>query len=106
MYLLPLEPPVTMIPLSDPFAEYFTTGSVMTKDLFFSGHTATLFFLYLMTEKKLLRYVFLCATITVALLVMAQHVHYAIDVFAAPFFTYAVYNSVLLLRIKINLNHD
>jgi hypothetical protein len=95
-----------MIPLSDPFAEYFTAGSVMTKDLFFSGHTATLFFLFLITEKKILRYIFLCATMAVAILVLAQHVHYTIDVFAAPFFTYGAYKAILLIRRKINLNND
>jgi hypothetical protein len=106
MYLVALEPPSTMIPLTDPFAEYFTTGSVMTKDLFFSGHTATLFFLFLITEKKLLRFLFLCASIAIAVLVILQHVHYTIDVLAAPFFTYAAYKSILLIRAKINLNYN
>jgi hypothetical protein len=88
MYLVPLNPPEKMIPLNDPFVEFFGTGQLLTKDLFFSGHTATLFLLYLLTDLKLLKNFFLTATILVAVCVMLQHVHYSIDVFAAPFFTY------------------
>lgn len=106
MYLVALEPPSLMIPLADPFVAYFTTGSVLTKDLFFSGHTATLFFLFLITDKKILRYFFLAGSIAVAILVLLQHVHYSIDVSTAPFFTYAAYRLVLLCRLKINLKNS
>jgi membrane-associated phospholipid phosphatase len=91
MYLLPLEPPAKMIILNDPFVEFFGTGQTLTKDLFFSGHTATLFLLFLVSEKKIIKTVFLISTIVVAISVLLQHVHYAIDVFAAVFFTYACY---------------
>ena len=91
MYLLPLEPPVKMIILNDPFVEFFGTGQTLTKDLFFSGHTATLFILFLVSEKKIIKTVFLISTIAVAISVLLQHVHYTIDVFAAVFFTYACY---------------
>jgi hypothetical protein len=98
MYLLPLEPPATMIILNDPLVEFFGTGQTLTKDLFFSGHTATLFILFLVSEKKIIKTVFLISTIAVAIAVLLQHVHYSIDVFAAVFFTYACYR--LLLAIK------
>ena len=88
MYIVPLNPPVKMIPLSDPFIEFFGTGQLLTKDLFFSGHTATLFLFFLLTEKKLPRGFFLIATVAVAISVLLQHVHYSIDVFCAPFFAY------------------
>lgn len=104
MFLLPLEPPVTMIILIDPFVEFLGTGQTLTKDLFFSGHTATLFILYLVTEKKKLKYVFLFCTIAVALSVILQHVHYTIDVFAAPFFTYSSYIILKLIRNTLNLS--
>ena len=91
MYLLPLEPPVSMIILKDPFVEFFGTGQTLTKDLFFSGHTATLFILFLVSEKKIIKTIFLTSTIAVAIAVLLQHVHYSIDVFAAVFFTYACY---------------
>lgn len=98
MYLLPLEPPAKMIMLKDPFVEFFGTGKTLTKDLFFSGHTATLFILFLVAQKKTIKIVFLTSTIVVAISVLLQHVHYTIDVFAALFFTYACYALVLKLK--------
>lgn len=103
MYLLPLDPPSTMIILNDPLVEFFGTGQTLTKDLFFSGHTATLFILFLVSEKKIIKFVFLISTIAVALSVILQHVHYTIDVFAAVFFTYACYNLILKLKYHHHL---
>lgn len=98
MYLLPLDPPAKIIILKDPLVEFFGTGQTLTKDLFFSGHTATLFILFLTSEKKTIKQIFLISTILVAFFVLLQHVHYTIDVVAAPFFTYACYK--LLKKIK------
>jgi membrane-associated phospholipid phosphatase len=98
MYLVAFEPPSTMVPLDDPFAEFFTIGSVMTKDLFFSGHTATLFILFLVSERKNIKALFLISTVAVAISVILQHVHYTIDVFAALFFTYACYKVIVKVK--------
>lgn len=100
MFLLPLEPPEKMILLKDPFVEFFGTGQTLTKDLFFSGHTATLFILFLVSEHKTIKIIFLVTTIIVAFCVLLQHVHYTIDVFAAILFTYACYKFLLDLKIK------
>ncbi len=100
MYVLPLNPPVNMIMLKDPLVEFFGTGQTLTKDLFFSGHTATLFILFLISEKKVYKTIFLISTIVVAIAVLLQHVHYTIDVLAAVFFTYACYR--FLQTIKKN----
>jgi membrane-associated phospholipid phosphatase len=102
MYVLPLDPPVNMIILNDPLVEFFGTGQTLTKDLFFSGHTATLLILYLVSEKKIYKIIFLVITILVAIAVLLQHVHYTIDVFAALFFSYACYK--LMLKIKSVFN--
>src|ERR1035437_5978863 len=59
MYLLPLNPPPDMIPLNDPFVQIFGSGEILTKDLFFSGHTATLFLLFLVANKRILKVIFL-----------------------------------------------
>lgn len=99
MFLLPLEPPEKMILLKDPFVEFFGSGQTLTKDLFFSGHTATLFILFLVSKNKIIKTLFLLSTILVAIFVLLQHVHYTIDVFAAVFFTYACYK--LLLHCKL-----
>jgi hypothetical protein len=102
MYLVPLNPPEYMIRLNDPFVQFFGTGKLLTKDLFFSGHTATLFILFLVTQNKHFKYFFLAATVVVGIAVLIQHVHYSIDVFAAPFFTYACYRLVLGYNLRMN----
>lgn len=100
MMFLPLEAPVTMIILKDPLIEYFGTGQTLTKDLFFSGHTATSFLLYFSIEKKYIKFILLIAAFIVAILVLVQHVHYTIDVIAAPFFAYAAFQmSVYINKI-------
>lgn len=102
MWLLPLNPPEKMILLNDPFVEFFGTGKTLTKDLFFSGHTATLFILFLTADDRLLKGIFLLSTILVAISVLMQHVHYSIDVFAAIIFTYACYQILKYLKVLIN----
>jgi hypothetical protein len=91
MFMLPLEAPLTMIPLADPFIEHFGDGQTLTKDLFFSGHTATSFLLFLTMKNKVLKPLFLVICILMASFVLLQHVHYTIDVIAAPFFSYGAY---------------
>jgi membrane-associated phospholipid phosphatase len=102
MYLFPLEPPASMIILNDPLVKIFGTGQTLTKDLFFSGHTATLFILFLVSEKKIISTIFLISTIAVAISVILQHVHYSIDVFAAVFITYACFKLLLKLKTMIH----
>lgn len=99
MYLVPFEAPEKLIVLKDPFVEMFGSGESLTKDLFFSGHTATLFLLFLVVEPKKLKYVFLLSAIIVGVSIVLQHVHYVIDVFAAPFFTYVCYKVVASLNL-------
>lgn len=98
MWLLPLNPPEKMLILVDPFVEFFGTGKTLTKDLFFSGHTATLFILFLSADNKYLKLFFLISTIGVAVSVLLQHVHYSIDVFAAFLFTFACYSILKLFK--------
>ncbi len=101
MYLMPLNPPAKMILLVDPLVKYLGTGKNLTKDLFFSGHTATLFLLFLITNKKYLKIVFLISTIIVAACLLLQHVHYSIDVASAFFFAYTSYKIAGYFRSKI-----
>lgn len=98
MYLLPLDPPMQMILLRDPIVELFATGEAPTRDLFFSGHTATMFMLYLTAENAIARKVFLLLTFVIAAALLLQHVHYTIDVLAAFVFVYA--GDDLLRRMK------
>ena len=94
MYLTPFEAPEKLLLLNDPFVQLFGKGDVLTKDLFFSGHTGTLFLLFLLADNKKIKTVFLISTIFVGLAVLLQHVHYSIDVFVAPFIAYGSYRIV------------
>ena len=101
MYVVPLEPPVGTIDLNDPLVFVVGTGTKITKDLFFSGHTSTLFMIFLVTHKRWLKYVYLVNTILVGSFVILQKVHYSIDVFVAPFVAYACYRIILHLNSKL-----
>lgn len=102
MYSIPLEAPATILPLIDPMVSEIGVGKLMTKDLFFSGHTATIYIMYLVSQKKYFRYFFLVATIIIAIAVIVQHVHYSVDVIAAPFFGYCSYRIMYLFHKKYN----
>lgn len=92
MYFLPLEPSSGIIPLNDPFIDNFIyKNKMVSKDLFFSGHVSTMFLLFLASPQWRFKLYFLAATIAMAVLILVQHVHYTIDVIAAPIFTLASY---------------
>ncbi|ACU04456.1 MULTISPECIES: phosphatase PAP2-related protein [Pedobacter] len=86
--LVPLNPPVGIINLADPCSIFFYRSNVITKDLFFSGHTATMFLGALCLEKRNDKVIAFIATIIIAGLLLIQHVHYTIDIMAAPIFTW------------------
>ena len=89
MYSLPLDPPQGVINLQDPIVFLLGTGKPITRDLFFSGHTSTLFLIFLSVKNKKLKALFLTATILVGISVILQKSHYPVDVFTAPFIAYA-----------------
>ena len=103
MYLTPFAAPEKILPLDDPFVQSISSGTVLSKDLFFSGHTATLFLIFLIEKNKWLKSLFLFLTIAVAICVLIQQVHYSIDVFAAPFFAYGSYKLLKLIKQKLKL---
>jgi len=86
MWMLPLDPPTTMITLADPFVEVFTSGSgaPLTRDLFFSGHTSLLFMVGLLMPTKTTRTIYLSLAAVIGAAVILQHVHYSVDVAVAP----------------------
>jgi len=95
--ITPLDPPAGTVPLRDPFL-YSFMKDVYTKDLFYSGHTATCFLLLLLAQKRWLRWYLGLATAGTAYCVLAAHVHYTLDVLAALPFTYAAYRIVMRFR--------
>jgi hypothetical protein len=85
--MVPLNPPHGMIELSDPCSILFYRSNMITKDLFFSGHTATLIVGGIcMTESRDKMIAFFAACV-IGILLLLQHVHYTADVLAAPFFS-------------------
>jgi len=106
LFFFVLEPPVDIIPLSDPILEsLFYGGSVLLKDLFFSGHTANLLLIGFLVENIFLkRFIILCAALVGSMLII-QHVHYSIDVFAAPFFAVLIYKLSIFTGNNTILNN-
>jgi hypothetical protein len=68
-------------------------GISQTADLFFSGHTGLPFLMALIFwQYKKLRVIFLSISLFFAIVVLLGHLHYSIDVFAAFFITYAIFD--------------
>lgn len=101
LYILPLEAPASIIPLKDTFLQSsFYSGRENLKDLFFSGHTATIFLFAFAFRKKHTKRFFMVGACLVGLLVLIQHVHYSIDVLAAPVFAFIA----IRIQKKMRLN--
>ena len=86
--LVPLNAPDSLVAIHDPISNYFYGPKFITKDLFFSGHTAAMFLMFLCLKKKADKILAIMATIMIGIAVLIQHVHYTMDVFMAPFITY------------------
>jgi hypothetical protein len=99
MAVTPLDAPPGMVPLLDPLVQVVgRTGQLLTKDLFFSGHTSTMFLLTLMAPGRATRRFFLGCTAVVATCVLWQHVHYTVDVLVAPLFAFVSRELVIALH--------
>ena len=100
IYFVALNPPNGLVDLHDPLAELFIYGDSIsiTKDLFFSGHTATMVFVcYFLNGKE--RKISLALTGILVGLLLIQHVHYTWDILAAPV---ATLSSIWLAKRLIN----
>jgi hypothetical protein len=87
MYTITLEAPLSIIPLIDPVTQnFYPAEEPFLKDLFFSGHTSTAVLFAIAVGRSMLRKMIGLGAVIVGFLVILQHVHYTIDVLAAPFF--------------------
>ena len=88
---VPLNPPNNLLELIDPISNTFYGSKFVTKDLFYFGHTATQFLMFLCLKNKWDKLVTLISSFLIGVLVLVQHIHYTIDVLAAPLLTYIVF---------------
>ena len=88
LYLLPLEPPVDLVPLYDPLANVFYKKEIIDKDLFFSGHTATVFWIYFCAKSGRAKFYILLSNLALVVMLLIQHIHYTIDILGAILVTF------------------
>ncbi len=103
--LVPLAAPANLVELVDPVTGIFYGHAVITKDLFYSGHTSTLVAMYFCLPRKSDRKLVVVATIAMACLLLVQHVHYTIDILAAPVFVFLlnrIMQSTLFSNVRID----
>ena len=98
IYLLPLATPPGKVPLLDIIAY---AGHDVSRDLFFSGHTATLFIMLFVTRNRLLSLFFFLMLLVVVTLLLVGHQHYFLDIAVAPFFGYTSYRVSVQINQKI-----
>lgn len=99
IWLTPLAPPEGIIPLKDPVVQMMAgTDQVLLRDLFFSGHTSLPFLIFLIAPGRRLRWAFFGLSVSIGALVVLQHVHYTIDVLAAPAASLATRGLIRRLR--------
>jgi hypothetical protein len=89
LFLIPLHAPDGLVKLDDPFlAHLFYRGTIITNDLFFSGHTSIVCVFAFVIQKPVLRFITVAVTAFIGVMLLIQHIHYTIDVLAAPVFTW------------------
>lgn len=74
------------------FFDHIYTGLGLEAGFFFSGHTGLPFLMALITwDEKLWRYAYLTLSIVFGIAVLFAHVHYTMDVLAAPYMSYGIF---------------
>jgi len=102
MYLFTLEPPADMILLQDPVSAFLAyPDSTFAKDLFFSGHVSTMMALVFVEKDWRWKTLKVVGTALMGLFLAWQHVHYTVDLVAAPVITYLAY--ILARRMVLGI---
>jgi hypothetical protein len=83
--------PGQVVPGPGPFDSLYVALGLQT-GYFFSAHTGMPFLMALIFWKeRLWRFIYLTGSIIFGISVLLAHVHYSIDVLAAPFMTYSIF---------------
>jgi hypothetical protein len=98
--MVALEPPAGLIVLRDVFLEntVYPHNSPLTKDLFFSGHVASIWIYFLCAEKKYIKIYLGLATLMMSFMVLSMRVHYTYDVYGALIITSIIYFAPARIR--------
>ncbi len=98
--LIALEPPAGIIVLRDVFLEntVYPNDAPLTKDLFFSGHVASIWIYFLCCERKYLKYALIGSAFVMAFMLLSMRVHYTYDVYGAIVITTAIYFAPSVIR--------
>ena len=92
IFFVPLAEPKDLIPLYDPFLEsLFFQATILKRDLFFSGHFASIFLLFLSMKPRSMKIVYFFLAIALAIMILFQHVHYSYDIVGAALFSWISY---------------
>ncbi len=91
--MIALEPPAGIIVLRDVFLEntVYPHNTPLTKDLFFSGHVASVWIYFLCAQHRYLKTSFFIGTFIMSFMILSMRVHYTYDVLGALFFTTLIY---------------
>jgi len=91
VYFFPFRPSDDAVPLNDPVLNtLFYPGGYSPYDLFFSGHAATLFLFGFFSVDRKWKWLFHGMALLAGALLIAQKVHYTLDVVSAPAFAWVI----------------
>lgn len=101
--LVALDPPAGIIVLRDVFLEntVYPRHSPLTKDLFFSGHVASIWLYFLCAEKKMIRYYMIGASLLMSFMILSMRVHYTYDVLGAFLITTMIFKMPVWVKSYI-----
>ncbi|HRI00547.1 MAG TPA: phosphatase PAP2-related protein [Saprospiraceae bacterium] len=86
---VPFIEPSGLIELYDPVVNSLLLhNGFLKRDLFFSGHMASMFLIFLYMEGRLLKWIFGLLSLFLAYFLLCQHVHYSYDLVAAMVFAF------------------
>lgn len=98
--LVALEPPTGIIVLRDIFLEntVYPRHSPLTKDLFFSGHVASIWIYFLCADMKWVKNYMIFATVLMTFMILCMRVHYSYDIYGALGFTTLIFYAPVWIR--------
>jgi len=77
---------------------FYPHHTPLTKDLFFSGHVASICIYFLCARQKFLKVYFAFAILLMSFMILCMRVHYTYDVYGAVFFTVIIYFAPVWIR--------